>query len=227
MKLQYLREIVLLSEELNFTKAAEKLYITQPALSKHLSIVEELVGAQLFIRTKHQVILTPAGEYLCNEFKQILLSFDNAVNNVSKLSLGKAGTIAISNPYYFTQEFMEPAIPAIQKQFPEMTINLISCQPSRGYEDMLNDKTDFVLLPYHKYPNSQGIRFYRFATEYTTAVMSSKNPLAKKTSILLSDLVNETFIFLRNNYYSEYIKSLLQKAVLFLRQCLNLTILIL
>ena len=61
IKISYLREFVLLAETLNFSKTAEKSYITQPALSRHLALLEDEMGATLMERTTRKVSLTPAG----------------------------------------------------------------------------------------------------------------------------------------------------------------------
>ncbi|WP_051977472.1 LysR family transcriptional regulator [Necropsobacter rosorum] len=79
MKLQLLREFVALAEMLNFTKAANRLYMTQPVLSRHIKELEASIGTELLIRDTHRVALTSAGEVLFIEAKKILQQYDDSI----------------------------------------------------------------------------------------------------------------------------------------------------
>ena len=94
LKLNYIREFVTLAETLNFSKAAEKLFLAQPALSRHIAIIEEIMGGRLFQRTTRNVSLTPAGEAVYNAFIEILRQYDGAREQVSPL-LGQSGVLSM------------------------------------------------------------------------------------------------------------------------------------
>ena len=64
MKLRHFKYFLAVAEELNFTKASEKLFISQPPLSRQIKELENDIGAQLFIRNNKKVVLTEAGKYL-------------------------------------------------------------------------------------------------------------------------------------------------------------------
>ncbi len=68
IKLNYIQEYILLAETLNFSKTAEMSYITQPALSRHILVLEEEMGTKLLLRTTRNVQLTPAGEMVYEAF---------------------------------------------------------------------------------------------------------------------------------------------------------------
>ena len=86
IELRHLRSFVAVAEELNFGRAAERLYITQPALSRRIGALERLVGAELFRRSSRNVELTPAGEALLERARRLLSDVDDAVGVVKAVS---------------------------------------------------------------------------------------------------------------------------------------------
>src|SRR5213592_2401986 len=80
IELRHLRAFVAVAEELNFGRAAERLYISQPALSRQIRALEELVGCELLRRSTHRVELTLAGEALLDRARKLLGDVDQAVS---------------------------------------------------------------------------------------------------------------------------------------------------
>ena len=79
IELRHLRSFVAVADELNFGRAAARLYLSQPALSRQISSLERLVGCELLRRSTHRVELTPAGEALLDRAREVLRSLDEAV----------------------------------------------------------------------------------------------------------------------------------------------------
>ena len=79
IELRHLRAFVAVAEELNFGRAAERLYVSQPALSRQIRGLEQLVGCELLRRSTHSVELTLAGEALLDRSRQLLRDVDQAV----------------------------------------------------------------------------------------------------------------------------------------------------
>lgn len=80
IELRHLRSFVAVAEELNFGRAAEQLYLSQPALSRHIRTLEQLLGCQLLRRSTHRVELTLAGESLLDRARKVLTEVDEAVS---------------------------------------------------------------------------------------------------------------------------------------------------
>jgi epsilon-lactone hydrolase len=80
IELRHLRSFVAVAEELNFGRAAEQLYLSQPALSRHIRALEQLLGCQLLRRSTHRVELTLAGESLLDRARKVLSDVDEAVS---------------------------------------------------------------------------------------------------------------------------------------------------
>ena len=85
IELRHLRAFVAVAEELNFGRAAERLYITQPALSRQIRTLEQLLGCTLLRRSTHRVELTVAGEALLDRVRPILREVDAAVSTVQSV----------------------------------------------------------------------------------------------------------------------------------------------
>jgi acetyl esterase/lipase len=85
LELRHVRSFVAVAEELNYRRAAERLYISQPALSRQISAMERLVGAQLLRRSTHRVELTLAGEALLDRARRLLRDVDDAVHAVQSI----------------------------------------------------------------------------------------------------------------------------------------------
>src|ERR1700744_2608982 len=95
MDLHRIRSFVALSEELHFRRAAERCHVTQPALSQHLRHLEEELQAQLVLRSKRRVSLTPAGEVFAREARKLLWQTDNVYQLVRRTSRGEVGQLVL------------------------------------------------------------------------------------------------------------------------------------
>ena len=103
MKIRLLREYIALGEILNFTKAATKLYMTQPILSRHIKELEEKFNTELFVRNTHNVTLTPAGELLLQESKKIVRQYDESmsiINNFTGVSRDKLSIVYLGDAFF-------------------------------------------------------------------------------------------------------------------------------
>ncbi|PKV51201.1 LysR family transcriptional regulator [Aquimarina sp. MAR_2010_214] len=111
MNIQQLKSVVVLSEKLNFTRAAEELNIVQPALSRQIKQLEDQIGAVLFKRDKRNVKLTPAGQHFIKEVKKLLIQLERIKKQTANIHHGHAGEISIG----FTHSIMQTILPEILK----------------------------------------------------------------------------------------------------------------
>src|SRR4051812_46765453 len=95
MELRHLKYFVAVAEELHFGKAAERLYIAQPPLSKQIQKLEQELGVSLLVRTKRSVRLTPAGEAFLQEARQILAQTERCVQEARRAGNGEIGRLSV------------------------------------------------------------------------------------------------------------------------------------
>ncbi|WP_109300814.1 LysR substrate-binding domain-containing protein [Aquimarina sp. AU474] len=111
MNIQVLKNILVLAEKLNFTKAADELNIVQPALSRQIKLVENQIGAILFKRDKRNVELTHAGIYFVKETKKLITQAERMTKQTAHIHNGDVGEIRIG----FTHSIMQTILPDILK----------------------------------------------------------------------------------------------------------------
>lgn len=193
IKIDYIKEYLVLAETLSFSRTAELTYITQPALSRHIAAIEEEMGGTLFDRTTHSVALTPAGEAVRYQFQAIMQSYRTAQEQTELLSAGKSGVLMLDSPYYWTEEFAEPVILALEERNPGIDVRVRSVQPLVGISDVLEGECDIVLCIETTHITSD-VRRVPFAREPLDVAMLDDHPLAGRTSLRLDDLKGERFV---------------------------------
>ncbi|WP_419025338.1 LysR family transcriptional regulator [Emergencia sp.] len=130
----YFREV---AKCLNYTKAAENLYISQPALTKRIGDIERKLGITLFYRTKHSVSLTPAGRILLEEYPKVTTCFENLMAKAKLANEGKIGTLRIG--LQEGQNLDEDLVYELKKfkdKYPDIEV-IIACYPYNQLLKML------------------------------------------------------------------------------------------
>lgn len=151
MQLRQLQYFVAVAEQLNFHKAAEELYVTQPLLSKQIAELEHEIGYPLFIRNTRMVRLTPAGEALLKESDNLIRQFFMVIKSVRNVAAGGdvSGVIKIGYEDSFDRLILAKALSRMKEKYPYVEFNLQHYSFNR-ITKALNDNTidiGFILLP--------------------------------------------------------------------------------
>ncbi len=117
MELRHLRYFVAVAEELNFTRAAERLYMAQPPLSTQIRTLEEELGVQLFERDKRRVYLTQAGRHFLDRARAILTSVQSAKDEVQSAAAGEVGKLSVG---FTAIRNYRASFPAVELRLQEM-----------------------------------------------------------------------------------------------------------
>jgi DNA-binding transcriptional LysR family regulator len=124
MELRHLRYFISVATELHFGRAAEKLHIAQPPLSKQIQDLEKELGFELFTRTKRSVALTPAGQSFLVEVNQIFQQLDRAIDIGGKTSRGELGQISIGFVGSATYNILPVMLQQFRDRYPYVQIEL-------------------------------------------------------------------------------------------------------
>ncbi|MQA40852.1 LysR family transcriptional regulator [Rugamonas aquatica] len=189
---KYFVEIV---EAGSYSRAAEKLYIAQSALSRQIKELEDELQTQLLTRDSRHIELTPAGQLFFERSKRILDDIDHTVVQARQVGLGAQGLIRLQHS---SSVILTPALTGalsrLLAEFPGVTLE-ISMAPSEDQTmDIEEGRADIGLIrmpTLRKYPH---IQVRELATERLVVAVSQHSPLAALDNIELADLHDEAFI---------------------------------
>ncbi|MBF0676763.1 LysR family transcriptional regulator [Pseudomonas sp.] len=193
MEFRLLRSFLVVAEELNIGKAAKRLHIAQPPLSKQIQQLEAELDVQLFDRLPKGVKLTPAGEQLVREGKKIRLAVEQAVAVVNKAANGSYGLLFCGFSGALPTSVLPGMIRSIHRFYPGIDMRITRrANSSQVLESVLSGEIDagLVLLPI----NCVGLSTQIISSHRLVAVLPAEHALAGQQSIALKDLQNEAFI---------------------------------
>jgi DNA-binding transcriptional LysR family regulator len=146
MELRHLRYFRMVATELHFGRAAEKLHIAQPPLSKQIQQLEIELGFELFARTKRSVALTPAGEVFLVEVEGIFKNLDRAIDIGRKTSRGELGQISIGFVGSATYNILPVILQQFRDRYPHVQIELHELTTDRQLIWLREGKIDLGLI---------------------------------------------------------------------------------
>ena len=192
MEFRQLRYFVSVAQELHFGKAAERLDITQPALSKQIRVLETKIGVELFTRTKRTVNLTPAGEVFLIQAQQLLQQADQAIALARRTALGEMGRLTIGFTPTATYTVLPELISRFQSRYPQVEIEMLELATEAQVTALNQNEIDLGFL--HPPIDSRGLEIYPLLSEEFVAVLPPQHHLVSKQSLSIQDLAPESFI---------------------------------
>ncbi|MEU6800577.1 LysR family transcriptional regulator [Streptomyces neyagawaensis] len=191
-----LRYFVTVAEELHFTRAAERLYVSQPALSKQIRALERRLGVELFRRERQGAALTPAGEALLPYARRVLEAWEEGAAAVEEVRTAQRSTLVVGMS---TSPGRGGLLPAVRSRFtaarPEAVIRLRQvnwADPTAGLADGDADVA-FIWLPV---PDQDRYAWTVIAEEPVRVALPDTHPLAARAEIDFGDLLDEPFLAL-------------------------------
>lgn len=197
MRIRYFREFIELAKYLNFSVTSELLHMTQPGLSRHISMLEEEIGIKLFNRGTHSVMLTEEGEQFLEGIQKIVADYDLLCERVSKINSEK---LFIGIPYFAINAYLTPVIADFENDYPKIKLNYLMSYPDEIVEGLLSRKVDLAIFPRVDFVNSDRLVFHDAFKEPLTLALNRNHPLALKKSLHICDLKNERFIYIEGVY---------------------------
>jgi DNA-binding transcriptional LysR family regulator len=191
LDLRKLRYFVAVAEELHFGRAAERLYIAQPVLSRQIRKLEHEVGAELLVRSSRNVELTPAGARLLDEARSLLAAADAARRRMGDITRGES-TLRIG---FFVGDDFTSALQAFGQAHPNVTVELQRIYWHDQTEVLLDGRVDvaFVHLPI----DDQGLELLHVRSEPRLAVLPAGHPAAEKPELSIAELADDPVIIQR------------------------------
>jgi DNA-binding transcriptional LysR family regulator len=195
MELRHLRYFVAVATELNFSKAAGKLHVAQPALSTQIADLEREIGTPLLIRNTRAVQLTAAGKVFLADARSILAATESAKDKAMRTSRGEVGELSIGFFAAPTMLFLPDLIRRYRAMYPNVTIRMYELAPDRQLNAFAREEIDVGFtrpLP----PGHPDLAVQVLFQESFLVVTADTHPLATCQRIELSELAQERFVLL-------------------------------
>ena len=177
MELRVLKYFVTVAEELNITRAAEKLNISQPPLSNQIRALEEELDTVLFIRGKRHLLLTESGQLLYRHAKEILSLSEKTSNEIRQMGKNISGTISIGLVEGSAPDIASKWIESFIRKYPDIKFRIMD-----GNSDELIERlrSGLINLAVITSPCDQTLlNSFKVGQEKMTAFMSKDNPLSQ------------------------------------------------
>lgn len=192
MEFRQLRYFVTVAQELHFGRAAEKLDITQPALSKQIRVLETNIGIKLFFRTKRSVELTPAGEVFLKETKKLLKQGENAIAAAQRTAKGERGKLTIGFTTTATYVVLPELIERFRSSYPRVEVEMLELCTEAQVAALNRGEINLGFL--HPPIDDRGLEVYPLLSEEFVVVLPKQHRLNLSESVSLKDLAQESFI---------------------------------
>lgn len=192
MELRVLNYFVATAQELNMTRAAQKLLVSQPALSRQIADLEDELGVKLFNRQPRHLTLTPAGQYLYEQAKEILTLASKTKSNLQSSAV-ISGDLTIAAGESFAMQRLMNIVSNIIRDYPTVKIHILSGDYEFAERRLNTGAVDFAViignLPLDNYASLQ------LPEKDTWGVLMTKDDsLAKKSAITAEDLVGRNVL---------------------------------
>jgi DNA-binding transcriptional LysR family regulator len=207
MELRHLKYFLAVAEELNFTKASEKLFISQPPLSRQIAELEEELQAKLFIRNNKKVELTEAGKYFEKEVKTLFQDLERISTKTKKIAENVSGEFRIAYISSIYSSVISELIKHLKSQFPYVNFKLFEVSTTKQIDALEKGKIEMGII---RSPiQSPKIKAHLWFQDGFSIVFN-KNIIQLKSEKDILDLRDETFVFFNKDYAPHYHEVLLE-----------------
>src|SRR5882724_6593671 len=204
MELRHLRYFVAVGEALNFTRAATRMRVAQPALSRQVCDLEDELGVDLLRRTSHGVALTAEGKLFLEEARGILHRVDESVTKVRALARGEFGELQVGYLPPLDLEILPRALAAFQKTTPGVKVILHDLGSDDLCDELRNGFLQLALMIRPSEESSAGLEFEELRRYPFFVAMASGHPLLRMKKIPVETLAAQPLVVLRRRNNSEY-----------------------
>ncbi|MEW6501191.1 MAG: LysR family transcriptional regulator [Thermodesulfobacteriota bacterium] len=183
LELKHLRLLRAIAETGNMTRAAERLALSQSALSQQLKDIENKLEVALFFRTRKKMLLTPSGERLMRTADHVVDLLDEAELNLRQRAMGERGQLRVGTQCIFCFKWLPRLMGLYQRQFPNVEFEIGSSHDPAA--ELLHKKYDVIItgLPL----NEDDYTHVPLFSDELVCIMATSHPLSSRDHVLLED----------------------------------------
>ncbi len=203
MELRHLRYFVAVAEELNFSRAAGRMYLSQPALSQQIHKLEQELGVGLFDRTRNRVALTEAGKTLLEGARRVLVQVEQITRSTREVGGAERSHLGVGFPEYANHTLVADVLQAFQRRYPYVELEeheLFTLQETLLQVDKLRDGSlhaGFLLAPVQ----DEELNSEHVLDIDLVAAIPEGHPLAANDEVRIRELEDERIILFSRRFH--------------------------
>jgi DNA-binding transcriptional LysR family regulator len=201
VELRQLRYFVAVAEAGNISRAAKKIFLTQPALSRQIKALEGEIGLCLLERQAHSIRLTPAGEALVREGRELLQHADQAVERVR--GVGRGQRLRVGYAPSLAAGILSPAVESFTQTHPNARVELFDLSTAEMLAGLERDKLDVVVTVEQK-RNTRDLKWAPLMRVPFHLAVNGNHPLARRQKVTVAELAQESLVAYCQRDYPEY-----------------------
>ncbi len=208
IEIRHLKYFLAVAEDLHFRKAAERLFISQPGLSRQIKEMEATLGITLFERHNRKVKLTTVGDYLKTEVSRNLKNLDHILNHAKLLHNGIGGDLKLGYVGSAMQQIIPSLLLKLRKENPNVLFSLKELDNQKQIDGLLNNDLDMGFVRLERVP--RGLHIKPILNEPFCLVLPKNHNITNENFETLSQLKDESFILFDSKYSTSYYEKVMQ-----------------
>lgn len=205
--MRQLQCFVVLAEELSFTRAAQRLNMSQPPLSTQIQTLERELDAELINRTSRKVALTPVGEVFRRRARNMLDQYERSLLEIREIKRGQEGVVEISATGSILRGGLSELLASFAAAHPAITLRVHEQPPAAQINEVLSRRID---VSFNRSVPRLAELVYEYAwQEEMMALLRSDHPLSARASVSITDLRDDQHVVLRpeSSDFATYVMS--------------------
>ncbi|MEY4386098.1 MAG: hypothetical protein RLY20_1381 [Verrucomicrobiota bacterium] len=210
MELRHLRYFLAVAETENVSRAALKLHVSQPALSRQVRDLEDELGFNLLERSAKSVRLTEAGRIFLSEARAILQRTEEAVSKARAVATGENGELHVGYAPSPTARILPPTLRAFQAAMPKVRVRLHDLSTQEMLARLRDGKLELALIVKPAAAMLRGIQFTPLSTDNLRLATTPNHRLARKRVATIAEIAQEPLVVYSRSEYPDYHEILAQ-----------------
>jgi LysR family transcriptional regulator for metE and metH len=192
LEVRYLRLVQAIADEGTMTRAAERLHLTQPALSHQLAAIERRLGGPLFLRLRRRMVPTGAGERLLVAARQVLCELERAEEEIRRSTSGRRGLLRLATECSTVYRWLPARLRLLRRRHPDLEIQVAAEATSRPLAALLDGRLDLAIV--RDPPADRRLRAEALFADEMVAVLAAGHRLARRRFLGAEDFAAEHLI---------------------------------
>ena len=209
MELRHLRYFVAVAETENVSRAALKLHVSQPGISRQIRDLEDEIGFLLFERNAKSIKLTSAGKTFLTEARAVLQRADDAVKTARAIATGARGELHVGYAPSPTSRFLPPALRAFQAESPNVRVKLHDCSSEEMIASLREGKLQIAFMVRPTARMLRGVRFEEVMRDPICVAVAPNHPLSRRRTVSLAEVAMEPLVTYSRVEYPDAYENLL------------------